>query len=81
MEESTSGDSTQLVVLGDEIPPNETEEEILARTQRYQANVRELQMGDVEEYSEEWYRIKYPGFPDEFYPIFVKVTENNLTSE
>lgn len=52
----------------------ETEEEILARTQRYEMKKRELD-GYVEEYTEEWYRMKYPGFPDEYYPLFVQASE------
>lgn len=60
----------------------ETEEEMLARTQRFEAKKRELE-GYVEEFTEEWYRLKYPGFPDAFYPLFVQasVVENNLEQE
>jgi len=52
---------------------DETEESILARTQRFEMKKRELE-GYVEEYTEEWYRLKYPGFPDEFYPLFAKAS-------
>ena len=62
----------ELVALGcDDV--TETEEEILARTQRFEAKKRELE-GYVEEFTEEWYRLKYPGFPAEFYPLFVQAS-------
>ena len=59
--------------MSDTVELTETEEEILARTQRFEAKKRELE-GYVEEFTEEWYRLKYPGFPDEFYPLFVQAS-------
>ena len=55
---------------------DETEESILARTPRFEMKKRELE-GYVEEYTEEWYRLKYPGFPDEFYPLFAKASDES----
>jgi hypothetical protein len=74
-------DTVELVTIGcDDV--TETEEEILARTQRFELKKRELE-GYVEEFTEEWYRLKYPGFPDEFYPLFVQasVVENNIDQQ
>jgi hypothetical protein len=47
----------------------ETEEQVAERSRRFLQNKSELE-GYIEEYTEEWYRAKYPGFPDDFYPIF-----------
>lgn len=57
----------------------ETEEQVAARCQRFLQKKRELE-GYIEEYTEEWYRIKYPGFPDDFYPIFERFS-NTVNEE
>ena len=62
-------DHTTTVVV-----PEETPEQVEARTRRYAQVSKQLQC-PYEEYSEEWYRYVHPGFPDEFYPIFVKYSE------
>lgn len=55
----------------------ETEEQVAARCQRFLQNKRELE-GYVEEFTEEWYRAKYPGFPDEFYPVFERFSNTTV---
>lgn len=74
--EDTKAQIRECVAIGTE---NETEEEVLARSQRFLQNKRELE-GYIEEFTEEWYRIKYPGFPDTFYPLFVKFSEESIKS-
>ena len=58
----------------------ETEEQIAERSRRFLQNKRELE-GYIEEYTEEWYRAKYPGFPDEFYPIFEKFSSSQVNQD
>lgn len=54
----------------------ETEEEVIARSQRFRLKLQELE-GYVEEYTEEWYRMTYPGFPDHFYPLFAEFSSSS----
>jgi hypothetical protein len=61
-------------------PYAETEEQIQARTERYLKNVRDMGFYE-EQYTEEWYRHKYPGFPDHFYPIFVQFSSEHLVNQ
>lgn len=58
-------------------PEEETQEEVEARSQRYQKARRAL-LGiiDDEVMDENWYRERYPGFPDEFYSVFAKFSES-----
>ena len=60
-----------------ETTEEETEEQVAERSRRFLQNKRELE-GYIEEYTEEWYRAKYPGFPDDFYPIFEKFSANSV---
>lgn len=63
--------------------PEETQEEVDARSQRYQKARRALlglKEDEVEVMDEDWYRAHYPGFPDEFYPVFAKFSSQRFSS-
>ena len=66
-------------VGNDPIIPEETPEQIEARTHRYAEVSKELQC-EYEEYSEDWYRTMYPKFPDYFYQIFAKFSKDQRKS-
>lgn len=52
----------------------ETEEAIIERTERFMKGQQELIGADA--YTADWYRAKYPGFPDHFYPIFERFSND-----
>lgn len=54
---------------------DETQEEVEARSQRFQKARLALLGVNEEVMDEDWYRARYPGFPDNFYPIFAKFSE------
>lgn len=47
----------------------ETEEQQAKRAEKFLRDKQDLE-GYIEPYTEAWYRHKYPGFPEHFYPIF-----------
>lgn len=59
----------------------ETEEDVAKRSQKFFQSKVELE-GYIEPYTQDWYRVKYPGFPDHFYPIFERFSnEKNVDTE
>ena len=55
----------------------ETPEEVERRTNRF----KQLSMGDIEPFSEDWYRAKYPMFPEEYFPIFAQFSETQKNNQ
>jgi hypothetical protein len=54
----------------------ETQEQVEARTQRYMKAKEALFGSDTMD--AEWYRERYPGFPDEFYYVFEKYSNSTV---